>query len=498
MTFEAFTWGPRFECGIAIIDGQHQRLVELINRLGEVLIDGNADLLLEIVAEARAYAGYHFRTEEGVWESAGIAPEAQADHQEAHLDFVAQLDNFVSDLTGAPAEIAALLHGYLSSWLIFHILGDDHALARRVLANSPNRPVPAPPPELTSPPLPSTTEDILLGALHKLYETLTKMNAQLRDSNRSLDARVRERTQALESANDALVQERDLLAAANFQLDETRSRLLESEKMASIGQLAAGVAHEINNPIGFVNSNLGTLGEYLDDTFAVLDAYAAAEPLIARDPQAIAAVRATKAEHEIAFVREDAKSLLAESRDGLSRVKNIVQDLKTFSHVDQSAWQKVDLRAGLESTVNIVWNELRQKAELRREFNDIPPVVCNAGQINQVFMNLLTNAAQAINGHGVITVRTGSADNEVWIEVEDDGCGISTEHQQRIFDPFFTTKPIGQGTGLGLSMAWGIVQKHGGRIELESAPGKGSCFRICLPKDGPPADKAESEKRGAP
>ncbi|MDQ5905604.1 MAG: two-component system, NtrC family, sensor kinase [Pseudomonadota bacterium] len=498
MNFEAFAWGPRFECGIAIIDGQHQRLVELINRLGEVLINGNADLLLEIVAEARAYAGYHFRTEEGVWESAGIAPEAQAIHQEAHLDFVAQLDNFVSDLTGAPAEVAALLHGYLSSWLIFHILGDDHALARRVLANSPNRPVPAPPPELTSPPLPSTTEDILLGALHKLYETLTKMNTQLRDTNRSLDTRVRERTQALESANEALVQERDLLAAANFQLDETRSRLLESEKLASIGQLAAGVAHEINNPIGFVNSNLGTLGEYLDDTFAVLDAYAAVEPLIARDPQAIAAVRAAKSEREIAFVREDAKSLLAESRDGLSRVRNIVQDLKTFSHVDQSAWQKVDLRAGLESTVNIVWNELRQKAELRREFNDIPPVVCNAGQINQVFMNLLTNAAQAINGHGVITVRTGSADNEVWIEVEDDGCGISTEHQQRIFDPFFTTKPIGQGTGLGLSMAWGIVQKHGGRIEVESTPGKGSCFRICLPKDGPPADKAESEKREAP
>ena len=259
MTFEAFVWGPRFLTGITVIDGQHQRLVELINRLGEVLIGDNDDVLPEIVAEIRAYAGYHFRTEEGVWESADLDQEAQAHHQEKHLDYVAQLDYLQNDFSGRPGERASLLHAYLSSWLIFHILGEDHEMARQVLAKSPNRPAPepvAPPDPSAYPPPPSTTESVLLGALKNLYAALMAMNAQLRDSNRSLDARVRERTQALESTNEALVQERDLLAAANFQLGETRSRLLESEKMASIGQLAAGVAHEINNPIGFVNSNL--------------------------------------------------------------------------------------------------------------------------------------------------------------------------------------------------------------------------------------------------
>ncbi|MBL0169085.1 MAG: hypothetical protein IPP85_19195 [Propionivibrio sp.] len=191
---------------------------------------------------------------------------------------------------------------------------------------------------------------------------------------------------------------------------------------------------------------------------------------------------------------------MAESRDGLSRVKNIVQDLKTFSHVDQAEWARMDLRIGLDSTVNIVWNELRHKAELRREFGDIPLVLCNAGQLNQVFMNLLTNAAQAIDGHGLITVRTGAVDGEagaeVWIEVEDDGCGISPEHQARIFEPFFTTKPVGKGTGLGLSLAWSIVQKHGGRIEVDSAPDSGTCFRVCLPVDGPARQEA-GEKGGA-
>ncbi|MBL8420949.1 MAG: hemerythrin domain-containing protein, partial [Dechloromonas sp.] len=376
MTFEAFVWGPRFLTGIPVIDGQHQHLVELINRLGEALVGDSLADLPEIVADLRAYADYHFRTEEAIWASARIDQGEQARHHAAHLEYIAQLDYLLNDFSGAPDERASLLNAYLSSWLILHIIGEDHAMARRALENAPNQPVAGPTPASHSSPQPSTTEAvILLGALQKLYSALTTMNSQLRDANRSLDARVRERTQVLESVNEALVQERNLLAAANFQLAETRTRLLESEKMASIGQLAAGVAHEINNPIGFVNSNLGTLGEYIEDAFAVLDTYAAAEPLIARDPQAIAMVRAAKVHREIAFIREDAKSLLAESLEGLTRVRNIIQDLKTFSHVDQAEWSWADLHAGLESTVNIVWNELRHKAELRREFGKIPPVL---------------------------------------------------------------------------------------------------------------------------
>ena len=395
MTFEAFVWGPRFLTGIPVIDGQHQRLVELINRLGGILVgDSKADLPV-VAAEVRDYACYHFHTEEGVWARAGLDQGEQARHQAAHLDYVAQLDFLLDDYSGTADERASLLNAYLSSWLILHIIGEDHAMARRVLASSPNQPLAEPMPASHSQPLPSTPQTVIqLGESQKLYSALATINAQLRDTNRNLDAKVHERTKVLESLNEALLRERDLLATANLQLDETRTRLLESEKMASIGQLAAGVAHEINNPIGFVNSNLATLGEYIEDTFAVLDVYAAAEPLIARDPQAIARLRTAKAEREIAFIREDVKSLLAESLEGLTRVKNIVQDLKTFSHVDQTEWIWADLRAGLESTVNIVWNELRHKAELRREFGDIPPVLCNPGQLNQVFMNLLTNAAR--------------------------------------------------------------------------------------------------------
>ena len=487
MTFEAFVWGPRFLTGIPVIDGQHQRLVELINRLGGILVgDSKADLPV-VAAEVRDYACYHFHTEEGVWARAGLDQGEQARHQAAHLDYVAQLDFLLDDYSGTADERASLLNAYLSSWLILHILGEDHAMARRVLASSPNQPLAEPMPASHSQPLPSTPQTVViqLRESQKLYSALATINAQLRDTNRNLDAKVHERTKVLESVNEALLQERNLLATANFQLDETRMRLLESEKMASIGQLAAGVAHEINNPIGFVNSNLATLGEYIEDTFAVLDVYAAAEPLIARDPQAIARLRTAKAEREIAFIREDVKSLLAESLAGLTRVKNIVQDLKTFSHVDQGEWSWADLHAGLESTIHIVWDELRRKAELRREFGRIPPVLCNPGQLNQVFMNLLTNAVQAIDGHGVITVRTGANDGEVWVEVEDDGCGISPEHQARIFEPFFTTKPVGKGTGLGLSLAWNIVQKHGGRIELDSASGQGCRFRVCVPENGP-------------
>lgn len=438
MTFSAFVWGSRYLTGIPIIDKQHRRLVELINRLGEVMIDEKTARLPDVVAEVADYANYHFRTEEGIWESAGLAAEDQANHKLLHTDFVDQLGNFQINDGTAPATRAHQLHSFLSSWLIFHILGEDHELARQVLAYAPAEPAP----QGEWPPQPSSIEGILLEALKNLYAALSAVNAKLRETNTSLETRVKSRTQELESLNEALVQERDLLALANSQLDETRSRLLESDKMASIGQLAAGVAHEINNPIGFVSSNLGTLGEYINDTFEVLDAYIAAEPLIARDPQAIAALRTAKAERAIDFIREDARSLLDETRDGLQRVKCIVQDLKTFSHVDQSEWQQVDLQQGLESTVNIVMNELRQKAELHREYGDMPKVTCNAGQLNQVFMNLLINAAQAIERHGVITVRTGAGNGEAWVEIEDNGCGIKPEHRARMFEPFSPQNPL--------------------------------------------------------
>lgn len=272
------------------------------------------------------------------------------------------------------------------------------------------------------------------------------------------------------------------LARSEARFEETRNQLLQSEKMASIGQLAAGVAHEINNPIGYVNSNLGSLEGYLKQLFQVIDAFQKAEPSIS-DPAVLSQILAAKQSAELEFLMEDVYALLSESRQGISRVTKIVQDLKDFSHVGSpDEWSLADLHEGLESTINIVNNEIKYKAQLVKDYGVLPQIECLPSQLNQVFMNILVNAAQAMDGHGTITIRSGvHEEREAWIEISDTGKGISPEHVTRIFDPFFTTKPVGKGTGLGLALSYGIVQKHDGRIEVASELGRGTTFRIILP-----------------
>ena len=286
-------------------------------------------------------------------------------------------------------------------------------------------------------------------------------------------------------AQEELVKNYRNIQDTNARLEEAQNQLLQSEKMASIGQLAAGVAHEINNPIGFVNSNLGTLRRYVEQLLALTQAYTQRQ----REP-VDAELAALKQATDLEFIAEDLPALLAESEDGLSRVRKIVQDLKDFSRVDHADWQDADLNAGLESTLNVVMNEVKYRADVRRQYGTLPPVRCLAGQLNQVFMNLIVNAAHAIPAarSGLITLATGVQAQDgrdwAWIEVADDGCGMPPEVQRRIFEPFYTTKPVGQGTGLGLSMSFSIVQKHGGRIEVQSAPGEGTRFRIWVPVAG--------------
>lgn len=270
------------------------------------------------------------------------------------------------------------------------------------------------------------------------------------------------------------------LVALNKKLEDAHIQLLQSEKMASIGQLAAGVAHEINNPVGYVISNIGSLERYLQDFITMLDAYERAEP--AMEPRAREMVRHLRETLDINYLKQDVISLLAESREGINRVRRIVQDLKDFSRVGaEDEWQWSDIQKGLESTLNIVWNELKYKATVEKDYGQLPLVYCLPSQLNQVFMNLLMNAAHAIEAKGVVTVRTGQEGSMVWVEVADTGAGISAENLKRIFDPFFTTKPVGQGTGLGLAVSYRIVDKHQGRIEVVSEVGKGSVFRVWLP-----------------
>ena len=286
---------------------------------------------------------------------------------------------------------------------------------------------------------------------------------------------------------ESMLQQRlEEVTALNRKLAEAQGQLLQSEKLSAIGQLAAGVAHEINNPIGFVHANLGSLAEYVEDLLAIDRAYTDIENRVTEKlPGAFKQVHALKKELDHDFMLKDLHQLLQESGDGLQRIKTIVQDLKDFSRVGETGWLWADLHQGLESTLNIVRNEIKYKAEVVRDFGNLPPVYCIPSQINQVFMNLLLNAAQAIESHGHITLRTGCDGATAWVEVQDDGCGIAPEQTAHVFEPFYTTKPVGKGTGLGLSLAWGIVQRHHGNLDLTSASGKGSTFRVSLPVNGP-------------
>ncbi|HUY02541.1 MAG TPA: ATP-binding protein, partial [Rhodocyclaceae bacterium] len=203
------------------------------------------------------------------------------------------------------------------------------------------------------------------------------------------------------------------------------------------------------------------------------------------DQPAGAELKRLKAELDLAFLRQDIPQLMNESKEGISRVRKIVQDLKDFSHADSSQeWKWADLHQGLESTLNVVHNEIKYKAEVVKEYGELPQVECLPSELNQVFLNLLVNAAHAIpdGERGKITLKSGCDEERVWVEIADTGSGIAPENLKRIFDPFFTTKPVGRGTGLGLSLSYGIVNKHGGRIEVASEPGRGTTFRIVLPR----------------
>jgi signal transduction histidine kinase len=282
---------------------------------------------------------------------------------------------------------------------------------------------------------------------------------------------------------DAATAHVQALTALYRKLESANAQLLQSEKLASIGQLAAGVAHEINNPVGFVLSNVGSLERYLKDLLTLLDAYEQAEPAL--DAATREGLQTLRQALDIGFLREDAAALLGETLQGIHRVRKIVKDLMDFSRAgSDDDWQWLDVHAGLDSTLNIAWNELKYKAEVKKDYGALPHIYGLPAQLNQVFMNLLVNAAHAIETRGVVTIRTGREGDEVWIEVEDTGCGIGPDHLNRIFDPFFTTKDIGKGTGLGLSVSYSIVQKHRGRIEVRSEVGKGTAFRVWLPVNG--------------
>ncbi|MDD5028227.1 MAG: ATP-binding protein [Rhodoferax sp.] len=332
-------------------------------------------------------------------------------------------------------------------------------------------------------------EDALMKAQLEVEQIVEQRTSELGTVNQTLRDDVRRR----ETAERELQSRNNQLQALNSKLSEVKEHLIQSEKLASIGQLAAGIAHEINNPIGYIFSNFGTLEGYLTQLFEMLDAYQQAEATLQATP-AGPALKAKREAIELDFLKEDIPVLMRESKEGIVRVRKIVQDLKDFSHVDSNPdWQLVSLNQGIDSTLNVINNEIKYKADLVKQYADLPEVQCMPSQINQVVMNLVVNAAQAMGPErGKITVRTGLAGEQVWLEVADTGSGIPPEVLPRIFDPFYTTKPIGKGTGLGLSLAYGFIQKHHGKIEVTTELGQGSTFRVTLPVKQPAAAAAPS------
>ncbi|MGH8459315.1 MAG: sensor histidine kinase, partial [Nevskiales bacterium] len=310
--------------------------------------------------------------------------------------------------------------------------------------------------------------------LRKSFIDLVKANRQLARSNETLEVKVQERTQDLTKAYAAL--------------KSTQAQVVQSEKMASLGQMVAGVAHEINTPLGFVRSNVDMVGGMFQDIKRLLERYAHTVGLIrapnADDNQITQAFdQLAVAEAEVdTIVLDEAGTLLTDSIRGLNQINDLVSNLKDFSRLDRSRMDWFDVNEGLNGTLTISRNQIKDRVEVVKNYGQVPQIQCAPSQVNQIFLNLITNATQAIgSGGGQIRLTTRATGGEVQIVFEDTGCGMTPEIMSKIYEPFFTTKEIGKGTGLGLSIVYQIIEEHHGRIEVHSEPGKGSRFTVTLP-----------------
>jgi two-component system NtrC family sensor kinase len=355
-------------------------------------------------------------------------------------------------------------------------------------------------------------EGKIIGAFEMFADVSAQLKAEeaLKNVEEKQESLVLKRTQHLEESNQnlssdlqykinmekELIKQNAELISLNEQLKVTQERLIQSDKLASIGQLAAGVAHEINNPTYQINlSNIGALEKYLKDLFDMLDYYESIEIHI-QSPEVKDEINKRKNEMELAYLKEDIPDLMTQSKDGIDRVRKIVQSLKDFSHADLGQeWQWVNIHHGIDSTLNVINNEVKYKADIIKEYGVIPDIECLPSQLNQVIMNLVANASYAMRDdrRGVITIRTSVENELVKIEVSDNGCGIPEHVVKRIFEPFFTTKPVGKGTGLGLSLSYGVIKNHQGDIEVKTKIGEGTTFTITIPVKHLHGDDIEKE-----
>ncbi len=312
---------------------------------------------------------------------------------------------------------------------------------------------------------------ILASKFNEMAGALSVREIQLQELNRNLEDMVRDRTVELENSHEALKR-------AYFDLQSAQEQLVQTEKMASLGQLVAGIAHEIKNPLNFIYGNTGFLADYTQKLQNLVESFEKLPSISADDKEQM--LRLKESIH-YSFIKDDLKILIDNFTEGARRINTIVTDLRTFSRMDTDTVSEVDLHASLEMSLNLLRNSYKNRIEIHKEYGDIPKIRGYSGKLNQVFMNLLSNAFHAVQGKGDVWIRTRCNDSAVEVEIEDNGVGIPKEYLKRIFEPFFTTKPVGQGTGLGLSISYGIIEQHQGRILVTSVPQKGSTFIVSLP-----------------
>lgn len=302
--------------------------------------------------------------------------------------------------------------------------------------------------------------------INELVDAYNYMAFQLHDLYDSLELKVQERTLALERANE--------------EIKETQAMMVHSEKMRSLGELVAGIAHEINNPVNFIHGNIVILDKYVKDLFSLIDQYIANENSISQEE--LDKIQKIKTDIDLDFIRDDVKDLIKSCIEGTERTKNIVLDLKNFSRMEEMVLTQFNIPKEIDTTLNILNNKYKNRITVVKEYQEnLPKIEAYGGQLNQVFMNILDNAQYAIKGEGTVTINVKQEGENVVIKFSDTGEGIKKEDIKKVFEPFFTTKPVGQGTGLGMSITYRVIKNHNGEIYVDSEVGKGTTFTIILP-----------------
>jgi signal transduction histidine kinase len=296
-----------------------------------------------------------------------------------------------------------------------------------------------------------------------IYRPINKYVKKLEKLNESLDCSLREQLRTYK------------------ELQNAQQQIIESEKLASLGLLTAGISHEIRGPVNYIESNLQSFNDYTTNIFRLIATYEDTHAILGKDHEFMDQLDELREEIDIAYIKNDTPELINQSIQGIERIKSIIQNFKDFSRHSTDEWELSDIHECIESTLQIVWNELKYKTTVIKEYAELPEIECIASELNQVILNLLVNAANAIENNGTITIKTGCEQNNIWFSIADTGSGMTAEQKARIFEPFFTTKARGEGTGLGLSISLGIIEKHNGKVIVDSTLKKGSVFRILLP-----------------